>query len=432
MRIIHVEGESSPDAVDGINNVVWSIAAQQASLGHEVGVVVPGSPHPHSDEAARTRNIELLYVSSSRWAYGKPIDSYLSGVQRPDIVHFHSVYNPRHATLARKLRRWGIPYVVTPHGGLMAQVRARRRWKKAAYNLLVERRRIGRAAGIPYVTPSGEADIRAFVPDYRGPVRWTPNPVDLEKYGRVAWQPDFSKPKLTFLGRYDVFHKGLDRLAEIARRLPEVEFDLYGVEDPKTIRHLEIIRRYRPDNLKINEPVFGDEKLEILASSSMYIQVSRWEALSISILEALAMGLPSVIAESMSMARMFVDNDLGLVVPQEPERAAVQIKQALTDTELLQGWSRRSREYARNHFSPEAVAAAVMSVYDEALAFHAGPGNGSSGALESQPDFGCQAADLTHEDDQEERDPSDLEHLLDRGRRFVSEGINAPGFRDDS
>ena len=432
MRIIHVEGLSSPNAVDGINNVIWSVAAQQASLGHDVGIVVTEPLNRHSYEAAQARNIELMSVPASRWSYDGRIDDFLAGSQQADIVHFHSVYIPRHATLARKLRRWMIPYIVTPHGGLMPQVLARGRIKKAVYNSLVERRRISQAAGIAYVTPSGEDDIRAFMPDFTGPVRWTPNPVDVEQYGRIARQPDFANPKLTFLGRYDVFHKGLDRLAEIARRLPEVEVDLYGVDDPKTSRYLDIIRRHAPPNLRINEPVFGDQKLEILATSTMYIQVSRWEALSISILEALAMGLPTVISESMSMAEMFSHNDLGLVVSQESARAAEQIRQALAEPVRLHGWSQRSREYARNHFSPSAVANRVMDVYEEALSFHTEADRDSGGTVESHHHSRCSPSYLAQQDDQEERNAGDLQHLLDGGQRRKSEAVVAPGLRGDS
>lgn len=371
MRIVHVGGMSSPDNVDGINTVIWTVAIEQARLGHRAGLLVGDPPDADSIRFANEAGVTLHYVPASRWRYDDgSLRRELLLEPAADIVHFHSVFQPRQATLARSLRRWGIPYVVTPHGGLMPQVLDRGRYKKQIYSKLVEQPRIRQAAAIAYITPNGEADIRRYVPEFTGPIRWVPNPVDVDRLQEQGWRPESERPLLTFLGRYDVYHKGLDRLAEIARRVPQADFRLYGVEDPRTGPHLNAIRRYGPPNLQINDPVFGAEKLAVLGRTTMYIQVSRWEALSISILEALALGAPSAISDSMSMASMFTDNDLGLVLSTSPELAAHQLRQALSRPQRLQAWSDRSQLYAKRNFAPESVARRVIEVYDEALERH--------------------------------------------------------------
>lgn len=433
VRIIHVGGLSSPHIVDGINTVIWTIAAEQARLGHQVGLLVSEPPDIASYRYARERGIDLLHIPANRWRFDPSVGPALIVEPAADIVHFHSVFIPRQATLARDLRRWGMPYVVTPHGGLMPQVLERGRWKKRAYSSLVEQPRIQMSSGIAYVTPAGEADIRRFVPGFRGPMHWVSNPVDVEQLASVDWNPQGPRPQLTFLGRYDVYHKGLDRLAEIARRVPEADFHLFGVEDPKTKRHLDAMRRSGPANLFVNGPVFGAEKLEALARSTMYIQVSRWEALSISILEALAMGVPTVIAESMSMASMIRENDLGLVVSIHADLAAVQIGQALAATERQRAWSASSRAYARNHFSPRAVAEKVMEVYDEALDYYFSTGTTRiPGALESDRHVLNAPARLFDEHDQKERDSKYLENLLYRRDSGVEKAVDSLSAGDDA
>jgi glycosyltransferase involved in cell wall biosynthesis len=353
--------------VDGINAVIWTVAAEQVRLGHRVDLLVSDPPDLFAYRFAQDIGVHLLHIPANRLRFDSSIGPALIVEKAADIVHFHSVFIPRQATLASDLRRWGIPYVVTPHGGLMPHVLERSRLKKKTYSTLVEEARIRQAAAIAYVTPGGEDDIRRFVPGFEGPIKWVSNPVDVEHLASVGWRPACARPQLTFLGRYDVYHKGLDRLAEIARRVPEADFQLFGVDDLKTKRHLDAIRQYGPSNFMINDPVFGDEKLEILSRSSMYIQVSRWEALSISILEALALGVPTVISESMSMASMFKENDLGLVVSTEPDTAALQIRTALQRPRQLHSWSETSRRYARETFAGSVVARRVSDLYEEAL-----------------------------------------------------------------
>jgi glycosyltransferase involved in cell wall biosynthesis len=335
--------------------------------------------------------------------------------------------------LARDLRRWGMPYVVTPHGGLMSQVLERSRLKKLAYSALVERARIRRASAIAYVTPAGEADIRSFVPDFDGPVRWVSNPVDVDGLGAVGWRPWGPRPALTFLGRFDVYHKGIDRLAEIARRVPEADFQLFGVEDPKTLRQLDVIRRYAPPNLHIYSPIFGAEKLDALSRSTMYIQVSRWEALSISILEALAMGVPCVISESMSMAAMFREHDLGLVVSTNSDLAALQIRAALANRERLMQWSETSRAYARVHAAPAAVARSIMQVYEEAVAhYYSERVMRLAPAVESNGYHGQALAHFTDQGEQEDRDTEELADLFERSQRRVEKVVDSIPAGDDA
>lgn len=427
MRIVHVGGHASPNIVDGINAVVWTIAVEQLKLGHETGLLLSEPPDDEALALADRTGLELLYVPASTWRYDDSIGKALIQRTPADIVHFHSVFVPRQATLARQLRRWAIPYVITPHGGLMPQVLSRGRLKKQVYSTLIEKPRFRHAAGIAYITPGGERDIRAYVRGFRGPVRWVPNPVDIDGLQQRYWQPRPGRPYFLFLGRFDVYHKGLDRLAEIARRVPEADFILHGVEDPGTLAHLNVIRAYAPANLAINPPIFGDAKLELLSGATMYIQVSRWEALSISILEALALGTPTVIAESMSMAGMFRENDLGLVVSTRPDEAARQIRQALVDEARLRQWSQHSRAYARARFSPASVARSVVGVYEEALDFWADQRGVPALLPRVEPDIWREVALRIKREEEAERRANEGDEPLALGGPHPHEGFGMLG-----
>lgn len=367
MNIWHVGGAPSPRTVDGINAVIWTVAAAQAEIGHQVLIVLTEPPQAEALAFAGEAGLEVAHLPAHVWGYERGPLNQLLRDHRPDIVHMHSVFVPKQASLADRLRALGIPYVITPHGGLIPAVQQRGRAKKSIYRRLIEGPRFMGAAAVGEVTPNGEGDVHAFVPRYRGPVRWIPNPVNAKLFDDACWKPDRDPQRLVFLGRFDVVHKGIDILVETARRTPEAQFELYGNDHTPTKERLEGLRRSLPPNVAIRPPIFNQEKVCALTSATMYIQMSRWEALSISILEAMYAGVPPVITETMSMAPIIREHDAGLVVPLDPARAAPLISAALNDPAQLQNWSHNARRYARATFAPRPVAETYIRLYEEAL-----------------------------------------------------------------
>lgn len=353
--------------VDGINAVIWTAAAAQAEIGHRVLIVVTDPPPPEAQAFAREAGLEVAHIPARVWGYERGPFRRLLDDRPPDIVHMHSVFVPKQASLARQLRARSIPYVITPHGGLIPAVQQRGRLKKGIYRRLVEQPRFMGAAAIGEVTPNGEGDVHAFVPGYRGLVRWIPNPVNATLFDDACWNPDPGRKRLVFLGRFDVIHKGIDILVETARRVPEAQFELYGSDHAPTRERLEGLRRSLPPNVAIQSPIFNQEKVLALTGATMYIQMSRWEALSISILEAMYAGVPPVITEPMSMAPILREHDAGLVVPLDPARAAPLISAALNDPARLRQWSANARRYTRSTFAPRPVAETYIRLYEEAL-----------------------------------------------------------------
>src|SRR3990172_499681 len=133
LRIWHVEGAPSPEAVDGANATTWQLAIEQARTGHDVTLFVVDEPSPAAEITSQRAGLFLFL--------------------------------PRHALLARRLHRSGIPYLVTPNS--LAPALLKRRWiRKRLYVPLVEQRRLRRAAAIAVITEKEAAVIRGLVPGY--------------------------------------------------------------------------------------------------------------------------------------------------------------------------------------------------------------------------------------------------------------------------
>ena len=367
MKIWHVGAAPNPYRVDGVSRTVWLMAIEQARLGHDVSLLLDGSPTQDAHEMAAPVGLKLLDVTATTLGYSKEIRALLD-VAPPEIVHTHSVFIVRQATLSRILRSYRIPYVITPHAGLAPQVLARGRTKKTVYSILRERPRFMGAAAIALVTPAEEKAVRSFLPDYRKIVRWMPNPVDFSLLDPHRWQGLATpKKRLVFLGRFDVLVKGIDILIEIARLLSDVEVHLYGTEDPKTLDWLNRLRQNLPTNVTFHDPIFGNAKAEVLSKASLYIQPSRWEGFPVSVAECLYLGVPSSIADTLDLAQLFYQHNLGLVLSLKPERAAEQIREALADTQRMTEWSERGRDFAIKHFAPASVAQNHVRLYEQVI-----------------------------------------------------------------
>jgi glycosyltransferase involved in cell wall biosynthesis/peptidoglycan/xylan/chitin deacetylase (PgdA/CDA1 family) len=366
MKIWHVGASSNPYRVDGVSRTVWLLSRHQAQLGHEVSLVVDTPPDEAALEIAREANMKLVHVHATFRTYADEIRRLLGG-DRPDVVHMHSVFIPRQATMGRVLNEFSIPYIITPHAGLAPQVLRRGVIKKTIYSWLRERPRFMGSAAIALVTPAEERAVRSFIPFYHKPIRWMPNPVEVDKLDPHRWHGVAGEKRIAFLGRFDVLVKGIDILIEIARLLPEIKFDLYGTEDPKTLDWLNRLKQNLPANVAFNQPIFGIEKAEMLSKATMYLQPSRWEGFPVSVAECLFLGVPSVITDTLDLAQLFYQHGLGLVVPPNPQRAAEQIRAAMADEPLMQQWSQHGRNFAMAHFHPAAVANKYIQLYREVI-----------------------------------------------------------------
>jgi glycosyltransferase involved in cell wall biosynthesis len=376
MQIWHVGASSSLQTVDGCNNTIWSLAKEQAALGHDVTLLLDDLPGPTAQAIADTPRLKLLHLPSQGWRYDSAALLKLLQLQPPEIVHFHSIFIPKQASLAKQLQQFGIPYVITPHARVLSRWFGRSCIKKYFYNWLIEKARFRGAAAITAATLREEAEIQEFIPGYQGKIYSLLNPVDTSTLSRASWEGNTQAMQLVYLGRFDVLVKGLDRLIEMARLLPQAEIHLYGTEDPKTKSWLDRLKKDLPANVYFHAPVFGAEKIQVLKKATFYIQMSRQEMFGMSIAEAMCVGTPCAIAETLNIAELFQRHDLGLVLPASLEQSAIVLSNALQSEARLQEWSQRAKRFAQTHFEASAIAANCLQLYKQVLHHEQSPQRG--------------------------------------------------------
>jgi glycosyltransferase involved in cell wall biosynthesis len=228
-----------------------------------------------------------------------------------DVALVHGLWTEVDRVAARECLKRGIPYLVYTHGMLTDWALSHHAVRKALYFPLVERHVLARASGI-VVSNEAEADVLGA----RGievPIRRIPGGIDMPEDGELTAAPEFAsrigrRPFVLCLARLHP-QKGPDLLidafaASLARR--GFCLVLAGPDDGDYGRQLaqRAERSGVADAVLFTGLATGAEKAWLLRRATIYAQVSRSEGMSVSVLEALAHGLPTLLTAASSFPEL--------------------------------------------------------------------------------------------------------------------------------
>ena len=120
----------------------------------------------------------------------------------------------------------------------------------------------------------------------------------------------------------------------------------------------------------INSASLGDHTglLAMMATSDIFTLPSFVEGLPIALLEAMAMGVPSVATRVYAIPEAIRDEDTGLLIPPGNHRAlSAAILRLYDDPELRSRLAHAGRRYVKDNFDAAAGARAAVQAYEECL-----------------------------------------------------------------
>jgi glycosyltransferase involved in cell wall biosynthesis len=164
MKITHVLGTVDP-AFGGPVSVVYGLAEAQMRLGHQVMVVSLDSPFGRegrptpSDSSVQTA---LYPVALPSLGLSRGLLRHLSSAESDCVIHFHSPYHFGTALGITRALRAGAPTLFHPHGAFNIYPRSKKRFKKAPYERLIERRRLEQADAVICASLREAAEVRLF------------------------------------------------------------------------------------------------------------------------------------------------------------------------------------------------------------------------------------------------------------------------------
>ena len=192
-----------------------------------------------------------------------------------------------------------------------------------------------------------------------------PNAIDVESAPQATHARE--KPLLLSVGRLKA-PKDFPTLARALDRLPSDSFEALIVGDGPERPSLE----EEIERLGLGELVrlAGERRdvPELLAGADVFVLSSSSEGMPMSVLEAMAAGLPVVASRVGGVPELVVDGETGLLVaPGDVEELAAALERLIADTELRQRLGAAGRARARQEFDPDSFRRAHVELYSREL-----------------------------------------------------------------
>ena len=362
MRVLHVVTLlSSYGAYGGPARVAVNQAEALVRRGHSVTIAAAGSGDWPTSGGVIYRCFAprtllpgtgfagLAAPSMVRWAMNSLVDF--------DVVHIHlsrDLVTLPMATLARFRR---LPYVTQTHG----MVDESEHRLAGPIDAVATRAALRAASSVFYLTEREREDLLLVA---RQPVQLH------ELTNSVPILPARDSPdrlEVLFLARLHP-RKRVDMFVDMADVLlhehDSVTFALVGPDEGDGA---SVVSRQGP-RLQWEGALDPSLTAERMASASIYVLPSMDEPYPMSVLEAMATGLPVVISDSCGLASAVTRLRCGIVIPAGDLRALVDaVRTLLKDDALRIEMGRRGREGARAEFGTEAIAEQLEGHYESAI-----------------------------------------------------------------
>ncbi len=315
-------------------------------------------------------NNEKMAGVEKQIAYANPFDvrKLEPPFDNPDLVVFHEAYRVDYLRISKNLRKNHIPYVILPHGELRKEAQQRKRLKKIAANLLLFNRFIRGAVAIQTLSQMEMENTRFGKRKFIGSNGISMPQKQKDVFGKEGVQ-------ITYIGRLDVVHKGLDLLLQAVKivqtelKNANAKLDIYG---PDYQGRYENVQRLIAENgvediVTLHREVSGTEKENILLSSDIFIQTSRHEGMPMGILEAMSYGIPCLITEGTTLKPFVEKHDGGWAAETNAAAIAQALRLACAEKSLFLEKSKNAKEAVAQFFAWERVAEQAVGEYSKLI-----------------------------------------------------------------
>ena len=373
MRILHV-GPVYSNRSSGPSFSILGLATSEASIGCKVALLPSELPGINRKEVGN--NIVLIAGPNKRhlnpWKVSKDwIKVIRENFGKPDIINFHDTYIPFQTALARLFIKEGWPYILTPRGGLTRGAQGVKSLKKRAGNLFFFKHFVMNARAIHVLCENEAADVRLFYP--KANIFIVPNGIDEDLF-LLSSRLNSKKLKgfrkkgdlvLGFIGRIDIYHKGIDLLLLSLKSLQDrglgrnikllMVGPFYTPNDEQQVRKLIGTLKF-PDNVMLTGPVYGDEKWRSLLACDVFVHTSRFEGMPMAVLEAMAFGKPCIVTPGSNMQAVISECNGGWLCDLSINSIADTLLMTCEEKETILERGKNAKKYTQSHLTWPTLA----------------------------------------------------------------------------
>lgn len=373
--------------MNGVANMVYLFAKSLAEAGHEVFIfTVSKYSRKFLNNLNDTgKNLTIITLPSvpmpvySGERLTLPIGMTLPFLKKikPDIIHVHTPFAlGLEAILAAKIFK--IPLIGTHHtfyDHYLKHVKLDYGWAKklswkytvAYYNccdLILNPSQSLTDTMIARGLKKPADVLRNFIEvDFFRPVANKKTKLRLKnKFG-------IKEKSITYMGRVS-YEKNIDQVVKAfaltLKTQPNLKLIIIG-DGPERNSLEKLVQKLGINNSVIFTGFLQNENLlSALQANDIFVTASKSENMPLSVVEAMAVGLPCVAVKEKGLTELIKDGYNGfLVEADKPEKMAEKILKLLARPELLEKFSRASRELALE-YSKEKITQKLINIYNQA------------------------------------------------------------------
>lgn len=391
LKILHVTSNLAP-SYGGVTRALRELAYAQASSGHLVHICTTNRDHPprnllpkeyYLDAFPSPISIEVFSVNYAPLMLSLDMGKWLRrNITSFDICHIHELYRFPSAYSAYLSRKFGVPYIVTPHGSLDPYLHARstqgRLFLKRLHEWLFDLPSLNGAGSIHY-TANEERERAAFL-NLRAPSFVVPNGLDWNRFQHLppkGWLRSrlglADQPIVLFLGRLH-FKKGLDLLIPafdvLRRSIPDARLVIAG---PENDDHGQQVRGWVQERelgsaVHFTGELAGDDTLKAYVDADVFVLPSYTENFGLTVIEALACCLPVVISDQVNIHADVSRADAGIVTRCDISEVAQALQTLLTDPVRRYVMGIAGRQLVNSQYTWPPIVEELIMQYEVVIA----------------------------------------------------------------
>jgi glycosyltransferase involved in cell wall biosynthesis len=288
------------------------------------------------------------------------------------VCHVHGIWGEHSLAVGRVARGLGKPIVSSVHGMLERWELANKGFKKRVYSMLLERPSLGRSSCLRALSEQEVSEYRRF--GLNNPVALVPNGVTpitrMRVSGLFSRFPETEGKKIVlFMARLHP-KKGIFNLLRswpaVVRQHKDAHLlvagSSFGDTGDAAARLVSEIAMER--DVTFCGVLNGDLKVEALSSASVFCLPSYSEGMSMSVLEALSIGLPVVITPACNVDGI-AECGAGILTSNEPGALSNSLIESLSRSSTQwQSASDAAQLLARSRYGWRAIGASMQAVYE--------------------------------------------------------------------
>jgi glycosyltransferase involved in cell wall biosynthesis len=374
MRVLIASDYFLPRGGGGVERAIYEVAVRLTRMGHKVTVLtldeiaqplrdsVDGIPVWRVPGRDLTSSLGITTSFSRRaWSFfAELLDS-----AEFDVVNVHNIFFELSLVGALRTHSRRLPLVVTAHLGPVSELGLRYGLPSRLYEQTVGRFILSRADS---VTAVSEAVARHVLSLGASGDRLTvvPNGVDAKRFKPA--ETLIQSKEVVFVGRL-VFNKGPQFLVEaipsVLAAVPQAHFTFVG-DGPMLEQLKDRTRELGVENAADFLGRRGDVE-DLLAPATVFARPSLLEGFSLTVLEAMACGVPVVATPVGGTAEVMCDGIHGyLVPPRDVDALADRIVAVLVDPNEASRMGQSGRNAVETSYSWDRAVEQLIGVFQDA------------------------------------------------------------------